>query len=162
MPSMFPGFTNDPDDLNRQYRPSQRDREDVPRSITWGYYLLVVIAILMVVSGLLLMTTDPPAGTDPGSAEVETVQRNLMFVGVWNLIAGILIAALAPQVRNGGRTSRRWLLAVIVVSALANLLSFVILREPLSLALITALLMISGVVIFQPSATLYINRKNEG
>lgn len=161
MPSMFPGFHRDPRDLNRQYRPSQRDLMGVPRTISWGYWLLVIIAILMVVTGLILMTTQPPANVAADTAMVQSVRRNLVFVGAFNLVAGILIAALAPQLRKGGKTSRRWLLGVIVVSALANLLSFVIMREPFSLALITAMLMIGGLVIFQPSATGYMDRVNE-
>lgn len=161
MPSMFPGFNRNPNDLNRQYRPSQRDLTEVPRTISWSYWLLVVIAILMVVTGLILVTTQPPANVDATAESIQAVRRNLVFVGAVNLIGGILIAALAPQLRKGSRKSRRWLLGVIVVAALANLLSFVIMREPFSLALITAMLMISGVVIFQPSATGYINRIND-
>ncbi|MGP6174803.1 hypothetical protein [Corynebacterium sp. A21] len=161
MPSMFPGFKNDPNDLNRGYRPTQRDLGGLPRSLSWGYYLLVVIAILMVVTSLFLMTTQPSNEAELSAETVQMIKRNLTFVGALNLIAGILIAALAPQLKSGSRGSRRWLLGVIVFAALANLLSFVILREPFSLSLIAALLMISGVVIFQPSATAYINRIND-
>lgn len=159
MPSMFPGFRNDPDDLNRQYRPSQRDLTGIPHSITWGYWLLVIIAILMVVAGAGLVLSEPPTGADPES--VSFIRRNLVFVGVANLLGGVLTAMLAPQLRRGSRLSRRWLLAVVAVMTLINLLSFVLMREPFSLAVIAGLLMISGVVIFQPSATTYINRLNE-
>lgn len=161
MPSMFPGFRNDPDDLNRRYRPSERDRSGVPRTITWGYYLLVGIAILMVVTSLFLFSveSEQPGALNPDAA--TTVKNNLMFVGITNLLGGILIAALAPQLSKGSRSSRRWLLGVILLATLLNLLSFVILREPFSLALIAALLMIAGVMVFQPSATAYINRIND-
>lgn len=161
MPSMFPGFRNDPNDLNRGYRPTPRDLSGLPRSLSWGYYLLVVIAILLVVSSLFLMTTHLSNEAELSAETVQMIKRNLSFVGALNLVVGIVIAALAPQVKNGSRGSRRWLLGVIIFSTLVNLLSFVILREPFSLSLIAALLMISGVVIFQPSATDYINRMND-
>lgn len=161
MPSMFPSSTPHPDDINRRYRPSQRDLTGVPRSITWGRGLLVATAILMVFSGLLLVTATPPEHLEVDPEAVRTVRRNLVFVGVVDLVAGIMVALLSPQLRRGSRSSRRWLLGVIVLAALVNLLSFVVLREPLSLALITALLMVSGVVMFQPSATAYVNRMNE-
>ncbi|QGU06355.1 hypothetical protein COCCU_01980 [Corynebacterium occultum] len=161
MPSMFPGFRNDPNDLNRRYRPTERDRSGVPLPIAWGYYLLVGIAILMVVTSLFLFSARPPDPGALGSEAATAVRNNLAFVGVLNLVAGILISALAPQLKKGSRDSRRWLLGVIIIATLLNLISFVILREPFSLALVAALLMISGVVIFQPSATAYINRIND-
>ena len=157
---MFPGMVPSPDDPNRGPRrtSSAAGSGTWPGALKWGYYVSVAAAILMVVTGLVGLAHDH--GADPGvSAEVvDAFHRNVRFIGVYNIIAGLTVAALAAQLRSGGRISRRILVGVFALSIFFNIAAFAIQVSGLAAVVICVLLGVAAVMIFRPGANAYIAR----
>ena len=157
---MFPGMVPSPDDPNRGPRrtSSAAGSGTWPGALKWGYYVSVAAAILMVVTGLVGLAHDH--GADPGvSAEVvDAFHRNVRFIGVYSIIAGLTVAALAAQLRSGGRISRRILVGVFALSIFFNIAAFAIQVSGLAAVVICVLLGVAAVMIFRPDANAYIAR----
>lgn len=159
MPSMFPSMHRTPQDPRRQ--PGRNPSDDQwPDALRWGYYLCVASAILMVVAGLVMITDDYPGTMDVDQVLIDAFMRNLRFIGAYNLIAGLVIAVLAAQLKGGGRISRRWLAGVIGLSLFFNIAAFAVQVGGLGLGVIVVLLALSALLIFRPSANEFMRQKN--
>lgn len=160
---MFPGMYASPDDPNRGPRRNTAGDDDGtwPNSLRWGYYLSVAAAVLMVFTGLMVLTRDH-AGDPGASAEViEAFRRNVRFIGAFDVIAGLVIAALAAQLKAGGRISRRVLAAVVAVAVFFNVAAFAIQVGGFAMLLIVLLLAAAAVMIFRPDANRYMRRTGD-
>ncbi|AJE32150.1 hypothetical protein B842_01470 [Corynebacterium humireducens NBRC 106098 = DSM 45392] len=160
MPSMFPGMVPSPDDPNRGPRrtPSGADPGTWPGSLKWGYYVSVAAAMLMVVTGMIGLAQDHGATPDVSAEVIAAFHRNVRFIGVYNIIAGLTVAALAAQLRSGGRISRRILVGVFALSIFFNIAAFAIQVSGLAAVVICVLLGVAAVMIFRPDANAYIAR----
>lgn len=157
---MFPGMYTSPDDPNRAPRRAAAgdDRDTWPGSLRWGYYFSVAAAVVMVLTGLVVLTQDW-AGDPSASVDViDAFRRNLRFIGVFNIVAGLVIAALAAQLKAGGRISRRVLIVVFAITVFCNIAAFAIQVGGLAMVLIVLLLAVAAVMIFRPEANRYIQR----
>lgn len=157
---MFPGMYASPDDPNRRPRKTTvgEDSDALPGSLRWGYYLSVAAAIVMVFTGLVVLTQDY-AGDPSASLEViEAFRRNVRFIGVFNILAGLVIAALAAQLKIGGKISRRVLALVFALAVFFNIAAFAIQVGGLAMVLIVILLGVAAVMIFRPDANRYVQR----
>ena len=82
----------------------------------------------------------------------------MRFIGVYSIIAGLTVAALAAQLRSGGRISRRILVGVFALSIFFNIAAFAIQVSGLASVVICVLLGVAAVMIFRPDANAYIAR----
>ncbi len=163
MPSMFPSMYRSPDDPPRRNtgRASGDGETGIwPTALRWGYYLCVASAILMILSGLVMLTDGYQGNRNVDQTLIDAFMRNVRFVAVFNIIAGLAIAALAAQLKGGGRISRRWLAGVIGLSLFFNVAAFVIQVGGLGLGVIVVLLAFSALFIFRPSANEFMRRSN--
>lgn len=165
MPSMFPGMYADPNDPNRRPRTPAGDPDTWPASLRWSYWLSVAAAIVMVLAGLVMLTENPQAASDAnpeaGRDLIEAFRGNLRFVGIANIITGLLIAALAAQLRSGSRLSRRILLVVIALAVFLNVVAFAIQVGGLAMILIVILLALAAFLMFRPDANHYVAYKTD-
>lgn len=157
---MFPGMYTSPDDPNRGPRRTSADEDDGtwPGSLRWGYYLSVAAAVVMVLTGLVVLTQDWPGDPAASADVVDAFRRNLRFIGVFNIVAGLVIAALAAQLKAGGRISRRVLVVVFALAVFFNIAAFAIQVGGLAMVIIVLLLAVAAVMIFRPDANRYIRR----
>ncbi|GAB3708424.1 hypothetical protein [Corynebacterium nasicanis] len=164
MPSMFPGMHVHPDDPNRGPRRTSpgADPDVWPASLKWGYYITVAAAVLMVVTGMVGLAQGFRG--DPGAAPelIEAYHRNIRFIGVYNIIAGLVIAAVAAQLKSGGRISRRVLAGVFALSIFFNIAAFAIQVGGLAMVAICVLLGVAAVLVFRPASNDYMRRKSSG
>ena len=165
MPSMFPGMYTDPDDLNRRPRVPSGDPDTWPGSLRWGYWLSVAAAIVMVLAGLVMLTENPQAASEAnpeaGRDLIDAFRSNLRFVGIANIIAGLLVAALAAQLRSGSRLSRRILVVVIALAVFLNIVAFAIQVGGLAMILIVILLAAAAFMMFRSDANHYVAYKSD-
>lgn len=162
MPSMFPGMYANPDDPNRGPRRSASDAPGTwPSSLRWGYYVLVATAILLVLVGMIALAQD--YGGDPEAAPevIDAYHRNVRFIGVYNIIAGLVVAALGAQLKSGGKISRRVLAGVIALTIFFNIAAFAIQVGGLAMVAICVLLGVAAVMVFRPDANAYIRRMSD-
>lgn len=157
---MFPGMYTSPDDPNRAPRSTATGAEDNtwPTSLRWGYYLSVAAAVVMVLTGLVVFTQDWQGDPEAAADVIDAFRRNLRFVGGFNIVAGLMIAALAAQLQAGGKISRRVLLVVFALAVFFNIAAFAIQVGGLAMVLIVLLLAVAAVLIFRPDANRYIRR----
>lgn len=163
MPSMFPGMYRSPDDPNRRLRGGDAsDPADGswPSVLRWGYWVCVAAAILMIFSGLVMVAM--PDGDRVGAAPevIEAFHRNVRFVAIFNIVAGVLVAALAAQLKSGGLISRRVLIVVIALAVFCNVAAFAIQVGGLAMILIVILLAVAAFLVFRPAANRYFARAN--
>lgn len=158
MPSMFPGMTPHPDDLNRSHRRTPAEPGTVPGSLRWGYYVTVAAAILMVATGLIGLASGHVPDPEASAEVIAAFHRNVRFIGVYNIIAGLTVAALAAQLKSGGKISRRVLAGVFALTIFFNIAAFAIQVGGLAMAAVCVLLGVAAVMIFRPDANAYIAR----
>ncbi len=156
MPSMFPSMGHHDDDLNR--RSTGGEEGEWPKALRWGYYLAVAAAVLLILSGLV-MGSEGYTG-DPGVDQelIDAFLRNVRFLGGYNIVAGLVLAALAAQLKKGGKLSRRWLTGVIALTLFFNVAALAIQVGGFGLGLIVVLLALVALLIFRPSANRYVDR----
>lgn len=152
MPSMFPTPATGGDDINRRPRNSG-DSSGVPASLKWAFGILLATAALMVLTGLIMFTAGYNGPSDVDPEYMELVVNSQKLIGGINGLAGVVIAALASQLPRSGKNARRMLLALALLVALVDLLSFVTRAGGPSLALIAILLAFASLLMFRPSAS---------
>ena len=158
---MFPGMYADPNDPNRGPRRTPGVESDTwPATLRWGYYLTVAAAILMVLTGMVGLAQDFGGDPDASREVIDAYHRNVRFIGVYNIIAGLFIAALGAQLKSGGRISRRVLAGVIAVSIFFNIAAFAIQVGGLALVAICVLLGVAAVLVFRPDSNDYMRQKS--
>ncbi|RNE48952.1 hypothetical protein C5L39_06615 [Corynebacterium alimapuense] len=145
-----------PDDLNRSPASPRTAPDVLPRSLKWSYYLSVAAAIVMVVSGLVLLTGTYPAGSPASQEVIDAFLSNVRFMGVFNIVAGLVIAALVAQLKSGSVISRRVLVGVIVVTIFSNVVAFAIQVGGIAMIVIVVLLAVAALLMFRPDASRYI------
>ncbi|QGU03670.1 hypothetical protein CETAM_01930 [Corynebacterium comes] len=157
---MFPGMYASPDDPNRGPRKQSpgKDGDTWPNSLRWGYYVSVAAAIFMVFTGLVVLTQDVAGDSGASADMIQAFGRNVRFIGAFNIIAGLVIAALAAQLKVGGRISRRVLAAVFALAVFFNTAAFAIQVGGFAMVLIVVLLGVAAVMLFRPDANEYIRR----
>lgn len=155
MPSMFPGMSIHPDDPNRRPRVSSGDPSNLPRPLAWGYYLCVVAAVIMVLAGLIMLTSGYSGDGGVSQEIIDAYLRNVNFIGIFNIIAGLLIAALAAQLKTGGKVSRRVLAGVIGLALFFNIAAFAIQVGGFSHVVIVLLLIIALLMMFRADSNRY-------
>lgn len=162
MPSMFPGMYANPDDPNRgpRRRPTA-DHGTWPSSLRFGYYVLVGTAILLVLSGMVALAQDYGGDPDAAPEVIDAYHRNVRFIGIYNIIAGLVIAALGAQLKSGGRISRRVLAAVMALTIFFNIAAFAIQVGGLAMVAVCVLLGVAAVLVFRPDANAYIRRMSD-
>lgn len=161
MSSMSGSFRRDPNDLNRRRNVSLPSDGDWPKSLRWGYVLCVVSAILMLLSGLLMLSNGYIGDPNEDPAIIDSFLLNMRFNAWFNIIAALVIAVLAAQLRGGGRISRRWLAGVIALSLFVNVASFAIQVGGLGLMVIVVFLAFAALFLFRPAANEYMQKKSE-
>lgn len=157
---MFPGMYTSPDDPNRGPRKvaAGEDGDTWPTPLRWGYYLSVAGAILMVFTGLVVLTQDFHGDAGASAEVIEAFRRNIRFLGSFNIIAGLVIAALAAQLKVGGRISRRVMAVVFALAVFFNIVAFAIQVGGFSMLLIVVLLGAAAVMLFRPESNRHIQR----
>lgn len=159
MPTMFPTPPSGGDDPNRRARPSA-DSAEVPKALKVAFWLLLGTSALMILSGLVLFTSGYTGPEDADAAFKELVVENQKFIGGINAFSGIVIAALTSQIPRGGKNVRRILLAIILLSVLVDLISFVTRSGGFALALIAILLALGALLLFRPNVSDHIERNH--
>lgn len=156
MPSMFPSMGHHEDDLNR--RSTGGEAGEWPKALRWGYYLAVAAAVLMVFSGMVMISEGYTG--DPGVDQefIDAFLDNVRFLGGYNIIAGLVLAILAAQLKKGGKLSRRWLTGVIALTLFFNVAALAIQVGGFGLGLIVVLLALVALLIFRPASNRYIDR----
>ena len=105
MPSMFPSMYRSPDDPHRRNTGragGDGDSGTWPSALRWGYYLCVASAILMILSGLVMLTDGYQGNQNIDQILIDAFVRNVRFVAIFNIIAGLAIAVLAAQLKGRG------------------------------------------------------------
>lgn len=160
---MFPGMYADPNDPNRgRRRTPGQDFDTWPATLKWGYYLTVAAAVLMVVTGMVGLAQDFGGDPDAAPEVIEAYHRNVRFIGIYNIIAGLVIAALGAQLKAGGRISRRVLAGVIALSIFFNIAAFAIQVGGLAMVAVCVLLGVAAVLVFRPDSNDYIRHQSSG
>lgn len=163
VPTMFPTPGTGGDDPNRRpKKPAATDHRHagsavMPSMLKIVFWLLFGIAILMVLTGLVLFTVGYQGDPQAETAYREAVVRNQQFIGVVDIIGGVLIAGLTARLPGGSRLARRALLVVLFLGCLANLLAFGIRAGGFALALIAVLLGVAALMLFHSSINSYID-----
>lgn len=134
--------------------PSSSDASK-PKALTWAYYVAIVSAALLIVSALVMITTTPPDSTD--QEVIDAVRQNYRFLGIVNIIGGLIIAALAAQFSNAGFVARRVYVGAASVLIALNLMSIMLDIGGIGMMLIVVLLAVSVVVYLTPSVSTYIS-----
>ena len=161
---MFPGKVPSPDDPNRGPRrtPSAAGSDTWPAPLKWGYYVSVAAAILMVVTGMVGLANNHGASPEASAEVIAAFHRNMRFIGVYNIIAGLTVAALAAQLKSGDRVFRRVLAGVFALSIFFNIAAFAIQVSGLAAVVICVLLGVAAVMIFRPDANAYMAQMSRG
>lgn len=128
-----------------------------PKALTWAYYVAVVCAALLIVSALVMITTTPPDSTD--QEVINAVRQNYRFLGIINIIGGLVIAALAAQFSNAGFVARRVYVGVATVLIALNLMSIMLGIGGIGMMLIVLLLAVSVVSYLTPAVTAFISTR---
>ncbi|WJY62437.1 hypothetical protein CATRI_01640 [Corynebacterium atrinae] len=160
---MFPGMYRSPDDPNRRLRSDgASDPADGswPPVLRWGYWVCVAAAIFMTFSGLVMfaLPVEDRAGAAP--EVIEAFHRNVRFVAIFNVVAGVLVAALAAQLKSAGLVSRRVLIVVIALAVFCNVAAFAIQVGGLAMIVIVILLAVAAFLVFRPASNRYFARAN--
>lgn len=128
-----------------------------PKALTWAYYVAIVCAALLIVSALVMITTTPPDSTD--QEVINAVRQNYQFLGIINIIGGLVIAALAAQFSNAGFVARRVYVGVAAVLIALNLMSIMLGIGGIGMMLIVLLLAVSVVSYLTPAVTAFISTR---
>ena len=156
MSSMYGGgYRRDPNDLNRRHDVTLPADGDWPTSLKIGHRLSLAAAVLLLLTGFIMLSGyqgDPNADLD----YIDALMSNQRFTGAVNIIAGILIALLAAQLRGGGKISRRWLAGVIALTIFVNVAAFAIQTAGVASIAAVVLLAVAALFLFRPAANLYI------
>lgn len=128
-----------------------------PKALTWAYYVAVVCAALLIVSALVMITTTPPDSTD--QEVINAVRQNYRFLGIINIIGGLVIAALAAQFSNAGFGARKVYVGVAAVLIALNLMSIMLGIGGIGMMLIVLLLAVSVVSYLTPAVTAFISTR---
>lgn len=155
-PSMYRG--GDDDHAHTEQRVTF-DAPPLPLKI--GYWWLVVSAGLAIIFGLVVATSGYSGDTNVDPRLIAAVELNQRFVGVFNIVAGFLIAMLMTQVRRAVKYSRRWTLAVIVLCVLVDLIAFTVKAAGVGIALIPILLTTGALIIYRPIVNQYFAYQND-
>lgn len=160
---MFPGMYASPDDPNRRPRRTTAGQDDGtwPTSLRWGYYLSVAAAVFMVFTGLVVLTQDYAGDPDAPAEVISAFRRNVRFIGAFNIIGGLVVAALAAQLKSGGRISRRIMAAVFALAVFFNVVAFAIQVGGFAMLIIVGLVAGAAVMVFRPDANRYMERMGE-
>lgn len=126
-----------------------------PSALTWAYYIAIASAALLIVSALVMFTTTPPAETD--QEVIDAVRKNYRFLGIVNIIGGLIIAALAAQFSNAGYIARRVYIGTAVILIILNLMSIMLGIGGLGLLVIIVMLAISVVLYITPAVSAVIS-----
>lgn len=110
---------------------------------------------MLIVSALIMFSTTPPQETD--QEVIDAVLKNYRFLGIANIIGGLLVAALAAQFSNAGIVSRRVYLATAAVLIALNLISIMLGIGGIGLMIVVLLLAVSAVLYLIPSVSAYIS-----
>lgn len=143
--SMFPS------PLGREYNPGHPEGEadsTTPRPMRWGFLLAVIASVVMLVTGFVLLGAVGTARTEVPAEVVGTYVMNQRIVAWGNIVVGLALAALSPQLLRG--RYRGWWAGFTVVAIVVNALGlFVRVAGPASV-LIIALLAFAAVFVYRP------------
>ncbi|AIT62199.1 hypothetical protein [Corynebacterium doosanense] len=151
--SMFPS------PLGREYNPGHSTGESggpTPRPMRWGFGLAVLAAVVMLVTGMVLLSSVGTSRTEVPDEVVDTYIMNQRIVAWGNLVGGLALAALSPQLLKG--RYRGWWAGFLVASIVVNALGlFVRVSGPASLVII-ALLAFAAVFAYRPACNRFVRR----
>lgn len=153
-PSMYRGRTDKHDDL-----PTKFDAE--PKSLTVGYWWLLVFASFMIFFGLVVATSGYSGDPNVDPRLMAAVERNQRFIGIYNIVAGFVLAMLLTQVRKAVKYSRRWVVAIVFFTAIADLIAFTVKSAGLGIALVPMGLTIGALIIYRPIVNRYFALMND-
>lgn len=133
-----------------------------PGPLRWSHRLSLAAAVIMILSGLVALTQGD-AGDPNATAEVlEAFRRNLRFLGIFNIVAGLLIAGLAPLLLAGRRYARRIMAPLLGVAIFMNTAGFAIQVAGGGMVLIVLLLAVVLVLMFRRSSGSFIAQTESG
>lgn len=118
----------------------------VPGVLRWGCVLAMVAVVLMLVAGFIFITAEDTApGVLPPQVR-DTFAMNQQIVGWVNILAGLTLAGLTPQLLRA--RYRRWWAGCVMAAVVANALGlFVRVAGPVSV-LIVVLLACAAMFVF--------------
>ncbi|WP_144239846.1 hypothetical protein [Corynebacterium atypicum] len=138
-------------------RPADGRPGEAPRSLVVAYWLLVVGAVLSLVAGGLLLTDSAPGEiVQWDAAHAANARRNTVFVAWSNVIAGLLVAALAAYVRRGHRKVRAAACAAMALCAVTNLIGVAVAVAGPAMVLNVAVFVAAAVAMYRPSANAFV------
>ncbi|MDR7328432.1 hypothetical protein [Corynebacterium guangdongense] len=161
MSSTYPSYRPDPNDPNRRRRVVLPEDGSWPVQLRWGFLLILGTAVLMIATGLVQLTGGFPGNPDADYAYIQSYMFNLRFTAVWNITAAVILALLAAQLRTGHKLARRWLAAVITLTSMLNLISFLLNVTGFAGILILVLLVLALLLLFRPSSNAFMDREWE-
>lgn len=157
MTSYYKSYMPDPNDPNRRRRKETLPEDGTwPRSLRWGYVLVVVACVAMLVHGALMLSlgyVGDPAATPERQ---QWFMTNMRIVAWWNIGAGLTMSLFAAQLRTGSRMSRRVLTVLIALTMFINMAGFIILVSGLASVAITVLLAFALLFMYRPVANEFI------
>lgn len=155
-----------PNPLGRSYNPGNASTEGLPadgsapRPMQWGFLLAVLAAVVMLVSGFVLLTSLASSRVELPAEVVGTYVMNLRIVAWSNIVVGLALAALSPQLMRG--EYRGWWAGFLVVAIVVNALGLFTRVTGLAAVLIIALLAFAAVFAYRPACNRFVRARAAG
>lgn len=132
-----------------------------PMSMRIGYWLSVVGAILMLVTALIVLGDRSQPGPNVTQEQIDFVTSNTRFYGIGNAVLAVAIGLLAPQLKNGGKFSRRWLAGVIGLACFLNVAGILAQVVGPAAMVIVFVLAFAALHTFKPESNAFVRKHQE-
>lgn len=156
MPNMFPTMYR-----GEGQRQPIGDPTVEPQALKVGYWWLVISAAITIFFGLVVATTGYTGDPNVSPELVAAVELNQQVVGIYNIVAGFLIAVLMTQVRRAVKYARRWVVGIVMLTVIVDLIAFTVKAAGAGIAIIPLLLATGALIIYRPAVNTYVAYRND-
>lgn len=132
-----------------------------PQALKVGYWWLIVSAALTIFFGLVVATSGYTGDPNVSPQFMAKVEMNQRIVGIYNIVAGFLIAVLMTQVRRAVKYARRWVVAIVMITVLVDMVAFTVKAAGMGIALLPLLLATGALIIYRPAVNTYVAYRND-